>query len=243
MSVPSGAPPHDTGVRVVTAEDSVVPVRHVLGTVPVAEDGSAFFRVPANKELFFQALNAEGVAVQSMRSATHVRENEQLVCAGCHNPRHRVSEPSITLPLALRTPPATLTPDVDGSRPFSYPRLVQPVLDRHCVACHEEHADAAPNLAREPIVRNWFASYNSLAPRFGFYDYGDPYRTTPGQFGALASPLYQLLRDGHYDVQLPADDLYRLTLWLDCATLFYGVYEAEQGAAQLRGEVAYPTLE
>ena len=68
----------------------IVPVRHVLGTVPVEEDGSALFRVPANKELFFQALNEEGLAVQSMRSATHVREGEQLVCAGCHTPRHRV---------------------------------------------------------------------------------------------------------------------------------------------------------
>lgn len=243
MSVPSGAPPHETGVRVVTAEDSVVPVRHVLGTVPVAEDGSAYFQVPANRELFFQALNADGLAVQSMRSATHVREGEHLVCAGCHNPRHRVSEPPTLVPLAFRGPPATITPDVDGSRPFSYPRLVQPVLDRHCAGCHAEHADTAPNLAREPVTRGWYASYHSLAPRFGFYDYRDPYRTTPGQFGALASPLYKLLREGHGDVQLPAEDLHRLTLWLDCASMFYGVYERELGVAQLRGEVVHPTLE
>ncbi len=243
MSVPSGAPPHETGLRVVTAEDSVVPVRHVLGTVPVSEDGSAYFRVPANRELFFQALNADGLAVQSMRSATQVREDEHLVCAGCHNPRHRVSEPLARVPLAFLSAPAEITPDVDGSRPFSYPRLVQPVLDRHCVACHADRADTAPTLAREPITRRWYASYHSLAPRFGFYDYRDPYRTTPGQFGALASPLYKLLRAGHYDVRLPAEDLYRLTLWLDCTSMFYGVYEDEQGAAQLRGEIAHPTLE
>ncbi len=243
MSVPSGEPPHETGVRVVTAEDSVVPVRQVLGTVPVEADGSALFEVPANKELFFQALNEQGLAVQSMRSATHVRQGERLVCGGCHNPRHRVSAASQPVPLALLRAPSTLTPDVDGSYPFSFPRLVQPVLDRHCVKCHAEHSDKAPNLAREPIVNHWYASYENLAREYGFYDYRDPYRTTPGQFGALAAPLYRLLQAGHYDVQLPPEDLHRLTLWLDCASMFYGVYERETGLAQLKGEIAYPTLE
>lgn len=243
MSVPSGAPPHETGLRVASAGDSVVPVRHVLGTVPVEKDGSVHFRVPANMELFFQALNADGLAVQSMRSATHVREGEQLVCGGCHTPRNRVTTATDVLPIALRRAPSELTPDVDGSRPFSYPRLVQPVLDRHCVKCHADNADKSPSLAREPIARGWYASYHSLAPKFGFYDYKDSYRTTPGHFGALASPLYHLLQQGHYDVKLPPEDLHRLTLWLDCTTMFYGVYERNEGEAQLRGEIAYPTLQ
>jgi len=215
----------------------------VLGTVPVETDGSAYFRVPANKELFFQALNAEGLAVQSMRSATHVREGEQLVCAGCHNQRHRVSFPATPVPLALRRAPSPLPPDVDGSQPFSYPRLVQPVLDRHCVDCHAQHPDTAPNLARDPIVRNWYASYENLVHKYGFHDYHDPYRTTPGKFGALDAPLYRLLQSDHHCVQLPPDDLHRITLWLDCVSMFYGVYEQEGGLAQLRGEVVQPTLE
>lgn len=90
---------------------------------------------------------------------------------------------------------------------------------------------------------NWYASYNSLAEKFGFYDYGDAYRTTPGRFGARASRLHGLLQEGHYDVKLPDEDLHRLTLWLDCASMFYGVYEREGGEAQLRGELARPTLE
>ena len=83
-----------------------------------------------------------------------------------------------------------------------------------------------------------------------FYDYGgtgfnDPkwYRTTPGEFGARASKLYELLRKGHYDVKLPPEDMHRLTVWLDSCSLFYGVYEQEGGQAQLRGEIAHPTLE
>jgi hypothetical protein len=243
MSVPSGRPPHDTGLRVASAGDSVVPVRHVLGTAPVEKDGSAFFSVPANVELFFQAVDENGLAVQSMRSATHVRQDERLVCAGCHEPKNTIATPSEQVPLALLREPSPLEPDVDGSNPFSYPRLVQPVLDRNCVECHKKNSDDAPNLGREPLVRNWYASYNSLVHDYAFHNYGDGYRTTPGQFGAYASRLYEILNKGHYGVTLSDKDLHRLTLWLDCTSMFYGVYEKEGGQAQLRGEIVRPTLE
>ncbi len=105
MSVPSGGPPHETGARVALAGDSVVPVRHVLGTVPVEADGSAHFTVPANKELFFQALDERGLAVQSMRSATYLQEGEHLVCHGCHDKKHRVPQPLTGRPLALQRTP------------------------------------------------------------------------------------------------------------------------------------------
>ena len=242
MTVPSGGPPHETGIRIAGAGDSVVPVRHVLGTVPVEADGSAHFTVPAHRSIFFQALDEDGLAVQSMRSATYVHEGEHLSCVGCHEPKHKAPATPVTTPLALRRPPSSLEPGVDGSRPFSYPRLVQPVLDRNCVDCHMEHAKA-PNLGREPIERKWYASYNSLAPHWGFYDYGDTYRTTPGRFGARASKLYEHLRGDHHGLVLSAEDLHRLTLWLDLSSMFYGVYEKERGEAQLRGEVAWPTLE
>ena len=243
MSVPSGRPPHETGIRIASARDSVVPVRHVLGTVPVEADGSAHFVVPAHRELFFQALGEDGLAVQSMRSATHAHEGEHLTCVGCHEPKHTAPlNPQVT-PLALQRPPSRPVPDVEGTRPFSYARLVQPVLDRACVDCHQQNAAKAPNLGREPIERCWFASYNSLAPQWGFHDYGDPYRTTPGRFGARASKLYALLEGDHYGLALSPEDKHRLALWLDLSTMFYGVYEKEGGEAQLRGELAWPTLE
>ena len=132
---------------------------------------------------------------------------------------------------------------MDGSNPFSYPRLVQPVLDKNCVECHAQHADKAPNLGREPLAGRWYASYGNLVRQYGFYDYGNPMRTTPGQFGARASKLYELLQQGHYDVKLSGEEMHRITLWLDCSSMFYGVYEREGGEAQLRGEVARPTLE
>ena len=243
MSVPSGGPPHEIGRRLPTAGDSVMPVRYILGTVPVERDGSAHFAVPAHKEIFFQALDGRGLAVQSMRSATYLQAGEHLVCQGCHDRRHHVPQMPLSAPLALRREPSRLKPDVDGSRPFSYPRLVQPVLDRHCVKCHAEHPDEAPNLAREPIQRHWYASYVSLVPKYAFNSYGSGHRTTPGQFGARASKLLEILDEGHHDVKLSEEELHRITLWLDCCSVFYGVYEREGGQAQLLGKIVRPTLE
>ncbi|GHT12411.1 hypothetical protein FACS1894170_07200 [Planctomycetales bacterium] len=88
----------------------------------------------------------------------------------------------------------------------------------------------------------WYASYKDLKP-YIFYSYGERHRTMPGNFGARASKLYPLLKNGHYDVKLSAEELQKIALWLDCVSPFYGVYEKEGGEAQLRGEVAYPTLE
>ncbi|MBE3070502.1 MAG: hypothetical protein IMZ66_09740, partial [Planctomycetes bacterium] len=202
----------------------------------------AHFTVPANREMFFQALDARGLAVQSMRSATYLHAGERLVCAGCHDPRHQTPGRTQTPPLALRREPSRLTPDVDGSNPFSYARLVQPVLERTCLPCHTKNAGKAPNLAREPIQNKWYGSYHTLV-KYGFTNYGDNLRTTPGKFGALGSKLYAMLAKGHHDLKVPDEDLHRLALWLDCCSMFYGVYEKEGGEAQLRGEVVRPTLE
>jgi len=246
MSVPSGRPPHEIGLRLPSAGDSVNPARYVLGTVPVEEDGSAHFIVPARKELFFQALDERGLAVQSMRSATYLQAGERLVCQGCHEPKSRAPETAKRPPAALLREPSRLKPDVDGTNPFSYPRLVQPVLERHCVKCHSKHPKKAPRLDRQVVGqgrRKWYVSYASLAPRYGFHNYGNGYRTTPGRFGARASKLYGMLEKGHHDLKLPTQDLHRIALWLDSCSLFYGVYEKEGGEAQLRGEIARPTLE
>ncbi len=246
MSVPSGAPPHETSLREPTAGDSVVLARYVLGTVPVAEDGSAHFTVPARRELFFQALDEKGLAVQSMRSATYLQPGERLVCQGCHEPRLRSPQSPRQMPIAMRREPSQLKPDVDGTNPFSYPRLVQPILDKHCAACHAEHPKTAPRLDREVVVKGgqkWYASYHSLAPEYGFWQYGERHRTIPGQFGARASKLYKLLKEGHHDVQLSEEEMHHITVWLDSCSIFYGVYEEQGGIAQLQGKVVYPTLE
>lgn len=223
--------------------------RAVLGTVPVESDGSIYFHAPVGKPIYFQAIDQHGTAVQSMRSATYVHPGEQLVCLGCHERKHDTPQFTGSLPLALRRDPSPIRPDVDGSNPFNYVRLVQPVLDRHCVDCHQQQN--ALDLSGLPsLAHGWTRSYTNLAEKYGFYFHvsngsiRQPIhggsRTTAGEFGARAAPLQQYLTPEHYDVQLPPEDLHRINLWLDANSEFYGAYEDTE--AQARGEIVYPSL-
>ncbi|MBI4622736.1 MAG: PD40 domain-containing protein [Verrucomicrobia bacterium] len=224
--------------------------RAVLGTVPVEEDGSAYFEAPPGKQMYFQALDERGMAVQSMRSGTYVHRGEQLTCQGCHEPRHRAPRRRENTPLALRREPSKIQPAVDGSHPFNFVRLVQPVLDRNCVDCHREQQA----LDLRGVVEGkhgWTRAYSNLAGKYGFYFHVSNgainsgvhggSRTIAGQFGARASPLLPYLDGRHYDVRLSPEDWQRVTLWLDCNSEFYGSYENTQ--AQARGEVVWPALQ
>jgi len=239
--------------------------RAVLGTVPVESDGSAYFELPAGKSVYFQALDERGLAVQSMRSDTYVHPGERLFCRGCHEPRasapglpRRAGEAPVAgtagvrsgFAAAFRRAPSKIQADVDGSNPFSFPRLVQPVLERNCVACHQKDREA-PDLQKgdwEKYPDYRYASYANLRDYAFFYgatsNTYDPWsepRTTPGQFGALGSKLYGILAAEHYGLKLSGDDLSRIALWLDCNSDFFGAYEDTE--AQARGEVVRPGLE
>lgn len=223
--------------------------RAVLGTVPVEPDGSAHFVAPVSKELYFQALDEKGMAIQSMRSGTYVHPGEQLTCQGCHEQKHDAPRP-VSSPLALQRKPSPIAPEVEGSNPFNYVRLVQPVLDKHCVSCHQEKK--AMDLAG--IVegkQGWTRSYTNLASKYGFYyhvqngsiksaEHGGS-RTPAGKFGARAAKLMQYVDERHYGVKLTADELRRVTLWLDSNSEFYGSYENTEG--QAKGQVVWPTMD
>jgi hypothetical protein len=224
--------------------------RAVLGTVPVETDGSAYFNLPIGKSVYFQVLDENGLAVQSMRSDTYVNPGQRLLCRGCHEPLLSAPVVPKRLPLAFRRPPSKIQPDVEGSNPFSFPRLVQSVLERKCVTCHEKEPKA-PNLRKGDWKKNpdyRYTSYENLreyAFFFGsFRNEYDPWttpRTIPGRFGARASKLYEILKQGHHDVILSKEDLHRITLWLDCNSDFFGSYENTE--AQAKAEIVQPILE
>lgn len=224
--------------------------RLFLGTVPVEEDGSAYFRAPAGKPLYFHAVDDAGRAVQGMRSVTYLQPGERRGCVGCHErpgtapPRHP--------PMALRRPPSTVRPGPDGSRPWSYPRLVQPVLDAHCVRCHDGTSGEGkhrPDLTAGPSEQ-FTLSYENLRPYAQWYEWGKAgiggFVTRPGHMPADRSPLTKILDDTHHgsQVKLKENDRRRLYLWLDGNASFYGVYSRGEQLAQKKGKtVTPPTLQ
>ncbi|MDR3110952.1 MAG: NPCBM/NEW2 domain-containing protein [Planctomycetaceae bacterium] len=243
--------------------------RKVLGTVPVEPDGSARFEVPVNVSVYFQALDANGVAVQTMRSATYVKPGETLTCLGCHEGRQRGTARPASFPTAFRSKkPSVIKPEMPGSNPFNYPTLVQTIWDKHCVDCHDKEADAGKTFRlgrgemKTKLTKHFFESYVNLAPYVytpspkwnlkwkdplpshgGAHNPFTTSRTFPNQFGANASPLWQLLKKGHYDVTLSAQEQRAISLWLDNNADFYGAYEFETLEAQRDGKIVIPSLE
>lgn len=205
------------------------PGKYVLGTVPVEADGSAHFRLPSGVPVFFQALDADGVAVQTMRTLTYVLPGQTLSCIGCHESRQDAPSAG-PLTLAAIREPSRITPGPDGSWPLRFDRLVQPVLDRHCVACHQPGAkDARAALLDLTPAK----SYDSL---LGFAD-GDLKRhaferdrSLPGEGTAAGSRLWRLLSADkpHADVTLDSDDRRRLLTWLDTYAHRSGHYSPDQ---------------
>jgi hypothetical protein len=220
--------------------------RGSLGTVPVETDGSAHFFLPPGKPVFFQALDAEGTAVQSMMSDAYVVPGAtRVTCQGCHERRYRAPKARATMPIAFARPASTLQPDPDGSAPLSFARLIQPILDEKCVSCH---GTAGPgdlskgNYQSDPD--RFYTSYKNLRPYLSFYtgDYAfGPVVTTPGKFGARASKLYEHLKSGHQAVTLSSEELRTFALWLDLNSDMYS--DDVQRDAQANGETVTPAVE
>ena len=109
-------------------------VKRVLGTVPVEEDGSASFRIPAKYPISMQPLDAEGQAAGLMRSWVTAMPGEVASCTGCHVNLN--NSPPVRRGKAFARDPSDIQPWHGPLRGFSFVREVQPVLDRYCVGCH-----------------------------------------------------------------------------------------------------------
>jgi len=229
------------------------PARAVLGTVPVEEDGSAYFNLPPGKLVYFQALDENGEAIQSMKSGTYVQGGERISCIGCHEKKKQTPNPVRGRVMALNRKPSDIKPEAAGSNPFSFPRLVQPILDKHCIQCHNgsdepDHAfDLRSGNWKEDEYK-WYTSYRNLhkyAWHAGSfqpgYDMWLSPRSIPGKVGAKASKLLPLLKNGHGKTDLTKDELRRIVLWLDANSDFFGSYENLE--EQAMGEVVYPVIE
>lgn len=215
------------------------PGRQILGTVPVEDDGSAYFEAPARTPMLFQALDAKGRAIQTMRSLVYLQPGENESCAGCHENRMGGYTPRAQA-AALHRPPSPIVPGPDGSQPFSYPRLVQPVLDQHCLQCHDGKIPERPVLTGQPDGK-FTKSFNVLVKYVSYSAWGCPngnYEplTEPLRFGAIASPLAKKLEGGHSQVELNDSEWARLYTWMDANGAFFGTFDLDEQKKQLAGE-------
>ncbi|MBW8016641.1 MAG: hypothetical protein FVQ82_10670 [Planctomycetes bacterium] len=195
------------------------PGKCVLGTVPVEPDGSAYFKLPAGVIVFFQALDKNGMAVQTMRSVTYVQPGEQAGCIGCHEPRHQAA-PVKRVVDAVKRLPSQITPGPSGSWPLRFDKLVGGVIENNCKSCHNPKSK---NIAAAKFDLTEQKAYETLV------NYGKPslkdkvnekYKkgySVEGDCMAMTSAVLKKINDKkiHPDLSLNAESTKRLIIWMD----------------------------
>jgi len=230
---PTQRVPHSSAVRFEV-------LKRVVGTVPIDESGSVAFEAPTGVALQFQALDENGMAVMSMRTATYLQPGEQAGCVGCHEPR-------TASPVIQREPSAgevilKLQPSAGPQYPggLSFAKTVQPVLDRYCIDCHglKETAGKVNLLGTIDTTESNIANtYQRLLPSIAYASLTqdsslvkiaqyqrETWYSQPKDYFAHGGTLAKLLLEGHEGVDLDPDSHQRIIDWLDLNAQFYGTY-------------------
>jgi hypothetical protein len=225
----------DEGTYIISAGTHMgLKVQH--GIVPVEEDGSAHFVVPADKNVFLQVLDENFMEVQRERTYVNYRPGEVRSCIGCHERPTDVPSRNVNFGtlIALKRPPSRPGPqpgEVSGARVLHYPTDVQPILDKHCIQCHGgSEPDVELDLTGK-MTELFSRSYENLVDpdrelmktidedTLEFAEY-----MVPCSLGSHASKLISMLGKGHEGVKLSREEMIKLTTWVDSNAQYYGSY-------------------
>jgi hypothetical protein len=200
--------------------DDLLGLKVQYGIVPVEADGSAHFYVPAMRNIYFQALDENYLAIQTERTYVHYMPGEKRSCIGCHEMPNVTPKASGGTPFALMRAPSKAAPqpgESNAKKLFDYDRDIQPIWDRHCVDCHSgKKSEGGIDLASDH-EGVYSISYNNLIklskgekqllgnrkPRnedvgSAGVEYLPPYST-----GAFTSPLAAMLSRGRIRMRDP----------------------------------------
>lgn len=146
------------------------------GVVPVEADGSAHFVVPANRSIFFQALDKDFRELQRERTYVNYMPGEVRSCTGCHGqPNWTASAHASDTPLALLRSPSIPQPqpcdlaenggDGRAGQVIHYPADIQPIFDAKCVSCHGASEPAGGLRLTGEVTLFYNTSYEELSKK------------------------------------------------------------------------------
>jgi hypothetical protein len=223
-------------------------VKTLLGEIPVEKDGSACFTVPANTPIYFQTVDADGRMVNTMRSWATLMPGERFDCTGCHENKNE--SPLPVKPIAISPKPLVKRLGVED-KGFSFPKMVQPILDKYCISCHNashKSLDLRANPALNSAGKKTFnSSYSNLAKTQGKYidwitqkEKAAP-RTKFPVPGSGTSPLADRLLKGHNTDKnkITPEEREVLFCWMDFMAPHGGSYWEGMAAADSTKYVTY----
>jgi hypothetical protein len=219
-------------------------VERLLGSVPVSEDGSAYFKLPPLRSVLFLAMDVRGHCVKRMHSFTLVMPGEHTTCIGCHEKRTEAPSADDRNRLAriMRTPPVAPEPVAGVPEIFDYLRDIQPILDKHCLECHNhDREDGRFNISGHwgplyPIGyiqmswRELFGDNRIILP----YSEHSKSNFAPYEIGTGSSRLLKLIEERHEGVNMPEKEQKIIRHWLDAGANHAGTY-----AVNSHGTIGY----
>ncbi|MHC4250555.1 MAG: HzsA-related protein [Planctomycetota bacterium] len=211
-------------------------LERILGTVPVEADGSAHFEVPANRPLFFIALNEKNESVKRMHSFLSVMPGEVLSCVGCHETRVKTPERrEHGVVMAMKRRASRIEPVAGVPYMIDFPKHIQPILDKHCIKCHNpDKPDGKIILAGDygPVYSHSYMALTGL----GLVSDGRNRQgnTAPRSVGDSASRLMKMLDGSHYKAKLSGVEVEMIRNWIHVGASYPGTYAA-LGTGMIRG--------
>ncbi len=194
-------------------------VKRLLGTVPVEDDGSAMFEIPANTPVALQPLDEKGRAVQLMRSWIVGMPGENVSCTGCHENLLEAT-PSVRTKAAHRGV-SPITPFLGGVRPIAFEtEIYEPVVRKFCIGCHDGTKTDRPAFTD---AKKAYDTINAYVHRGGPETDMDILK--PYEFHASTSELVRMLEKGHQGVQLDKEAWERIYLWIDMNAPWRGKWD------------------
>jgi hypothetical protein len=210
--------------------------KKVYGVARVHEDGSAYFTVPAQQNIFFQALDEDYMALQQMPTFINLMPGETRSCIGCHERRRKAPSLVHARPQAIDQPPQSLVPQPGdkGPRMVHYATDVQPALDKHCIGCHSgANPKGRLDLTGTPTAK-WSRSYENLILK-GLVSYADcrsgrsHFESVPPlTLGSHRSKLPVQIRKAPCKTNLTQAEFVRIVTWIDANIPFYGTYRGRR---------------
>jgi hypothetical protein len=222
-------PVNHSGTMEPTSFGGTFTLPRILGTVPVEEDGSAYIELPALRSVFFVALDEKDMSVKRMQSFTMVMPGETTSCVGCHEQRTRPPGNSERgLLAAMSREPSRIEPITDAPDVFDFPRDIQPILDKHCIKCHDYDKRSGGAIMAGDHSGIYSHSYVTLMSRDGLVSHGidDRGNIAPRKIGSSASRLMKKIDGSHNDVKLSGIEQKFVRLWIESGAPYAGTYAA-----------------
>jgi hypothetical protein len=208
--------------------------KKIYGVVKVHQDGSAYFTVPADENVFFQALDKDFMALQEMSSYINLMPGEKRACIGCHEQRRKAPGVASGQPMAMDYPAQVPVPQPGetGPRMVDFTADIQPILDAHCIKCHSgPKPKGRLNFVNVPVDK-FSRSYNHLKGSGTICYRGGGKAgiraTPPLTHGSSASRLPTMLMKNHGKTKLSREEFVRFVTWIDSNIPYYGTYRGNR---------------